>query len=431
MRTIAPSLIFLISLTLSGVSSAQVWLEDRDSRDGRGFKLGESLLLHPGAMVEGGYDTNPSRESKDFSGAGKLRLTGYLDLTTRKSSRDEENRGPGAEPPKIDFRLGLAGFYDFFFSDDVSVDAQDDYGLDVHLNLAVFPERKYTFLLNAVYMRSLQPYDTVLKFHALHTVRPGTGIQVRAGGGALMLRLFYTADIQLYEDNQLAARYDKVTNDVRFDLAWHVMPKTSFGSTVRVSPINYIGSSEFNKNSLPIRALVGLRGLITPKIGLSLFVGYGASFYHMGDDFEGVIANGELIFYLTPVAKIRVGGERDFMDSIYANFYVKSGGYIGYDHMFGKIFLLSLKLDAFHRKYSYFTGEYPEGSGVLQTTPYRADVWISATLMLEFRITEWLSALATVIDQANASDFVFDSAAGPDPAKFNRFEVMGGLRVYY
>lgn len=430
MRTLAPSLVFFFSLTLCGVTSAQVWLEDRDTRDGRGIKLGESLVFHPGAMVEGGYDTNPDREAEDFSGAGRLRITSYLDLTTRNSARSEENRG-SRELPKIDFRIGIAGYYDFFFSDRPSIDDQDDFGIDGHFNLVVFPERKFTFLLDGIYQRVVQPYDTILRFHARHAVRPGAGFQFRPGGGTLMLGMKYTPDIALYEDNQLAARYNKVTHDVRLDLAWHVLPKTAFRSTVRFSPTTYLGSSDFNNDSFPVRALVGLRGLLTPKFGLSFFLGYGASFYRMGDDFEGLIANGELMFFVTPFAKIRVGGERDFVDSIYSNFYVRSGGYIGYDQMFGKILLLCLDLDAFHRKYAYFAGEYPEGLGVPQTTTYRVDVWIGVTLMLEFRITQWLSALATAVYQANASDFEFDTPEGTDPAKFHRFEAMGGLRVYY
>ena len=48
---------------------AQVWLPDRADTEGPGIRMGDSLLLHPGVGLEGGYDTNALRRSAG-EGAG-------------------------------------------------------------------------------------------------------------------------------------------------------------------------------------------------------------------------------------------------------------------------------------------------------------------------------------------------------------------------
>ena len=80
-------LALLVLVFLPTVASAQVWLPERASREGPGIKLGDSLLLHPGLGVEGGYDTNALRRNNDEAGSGRLRVTPYLDIATRDDKR--------------------------------------------------------------------------------------------------------------------------------------------------------------------------------------------------------------------------------------------------------------------------------------------------------------------------------------------------------
>jgi hypothetical protein len=424
MRKLALRLVLLMSLVLPGSATAQAWLDDRQDREGPGIKVGKSLVFHPGALLEGGYDTNPIRESNNPPGAGRLRISSYADLATRSKSRDDREV---AAAPKTNFRLGLAGYYDFFFSDVDAVDKQDDFGIDTDLNFILFPSGPYTFFLKALYGRTVQPYESPAEFHARHTFRPGLGFQGEPGGGILMLSAFYDANLMIYEDDFISPDRNKVTHNVRLETAWKFFPKTSFVSRVVLSPTIYYDAN-FNNNSFPIRSLFGLQGLITPRFGLSLFVGYGASFYEDGDDFEHVIANGELMFFIGPLVTVRVGGQRDFVDSFYANYYVKSGGYLKYEHMFGRVVYLSVKGDAYHRDYSEFSGVYLNAAQGAD----RSDIWVGATLLLEFRITDWLAAIASAVYQSNISDFTYNTTEGePDPVQFHRFEGLGGVRAYY
>ncbi|MCP4606874.1 MAG: hypothetical protein GY847_41260 [Proteobacteria bacterium] len=425
-------LLLLVLVTMSWATAAQEWLPDRSSREGPGIKLGDSLMFHPGLGVEGGYDTNPMRND-DFPGAGRLRVTPYLDLASRSQARRIQDEGVvDITPSRFDLRFGLAGYYDWYFSSDNAVDDQDHFGVDTHLNFTLFPQGVFSLILDAVYLRSLQPYESNEgEPKAWNMIRPGIGFRLRPGGGTLSFELGYRLRLMLFEDSELKKRNNKMNHDVRFITSWKILPKTSFISKVYFSPIVYTGSAEENIDSMPVRALFGVQGLLTPRFGLSLFLGYGAGFYKQGDDFGSVLASGELMFFITPTANIRFGGKRDFVDSYYSNFLVKNGGYLKYEQMFGSVFLASLKGDIYHHGYSTMVDEEP---GVdLDFPDDRSEIRAGATLLLEFRATDWLSIHASGRYESIISDFEYTDVATTDkvPIEFNKFEVLAGVRAHY
>ena len=423
---LAARLVMTILFMLPLCANAQAWLPDRETREGPGIRVGDALIFHPGVVAEGGWDTNPIRESESPEGAGRLRLGAYLDLATRNRERRAEDEEVSlATPPKLSFRFGLAGFYDFFFSKVPAIKNQRDFGIDTHLNFILFPAGPYSLMLNAAYNRKIEPYESGAEMHARDSLRPGIGVQIRPGGGTLMLSLKYDASVVLFEDPLVAAARDKVTHNAKAEISWKVLPKTAAVSIVRFSPTHYWRNGTYNNDSMPIRALCGLRGLLTNRFGISLFVGYGASFYSQGDDFEGVIADGELIFFVTPTVNVRVGGQRDFVDSFYANYYVKSGGYAKYSHMFARVFQLSFKAEAFYRQYSTFSGAY---MGFNQLDDHRTETWLAMTLSLEYRATDWMSVLGSAVYKGNISDFSYSTGTS---VAFQEFEGLLGLRFHY
>ena len=417
-------------------ATAQVWLPDRASREGPGILLGDSLVFHPGLGVEGGYDTNPLRRADGVDGAGRLRITPYLDLATRSAQRKVKDEGLlEVEPAKVDFRLGVAAYYDMFFSGDKATDDQDHFGVDTHVNFALFPSGPFSLLADAYYIRSLQPYESSQERWAWHLIKPGVGFRIRPGGGTLIFEAGYNLKLMLYEDDGISKTNNNMAHEARFITSWKILPKTSLVAKVTFAPIIYLGSESLNQDSKPVRTLFGMQGLLTDRFGLSLFVGYGASFYDQGDDFESVIAQGELMFFITPMANIRLGGQRDFVDSFYANYFEKNGGYLKYEQMFGGLVLASLKGEVFHRGYSRFDGEINEDT--TGNTANRDDVWIGATLLVEVRATEWLSFHLSGNYQGNVSQFEFDyndpANINSDnfPVRFNKFEVLAGVRAHY
>ena len=128
-----------------------------------------------------------------------------------------------------------------------------------------------------------------------------------------------------------------------------------------------------------------------------------------------------------------IGGERDFVDSYYGNFYSNNGGYLKYEQMIANIVLVTFRHDVFYRMYS----EYDDSNDNLDPGETRSDLWIGATLFVEARVTNWLSFNLTCSYEGNISDYAFrytDATTNQVenyPVDFNRVELMGGARFYY
>jgi hypothetical protein len=445
MRYLAAGVVVTLALVLPAAASAQVWLEDREQSEGPGIKLGESLVLHLGLGAEGGYDTNALYRDESVEGAGRIRITPYVDLATRSKRRRVQDEGVvDASPPKIKFRLGVAGFYDHYFSDVESVSRLNDFGVDTHLNFVLFPEGNFSLLLNATYLRTLQPYESASDARARQSVMPGIGVRIRPGGGTLSFELGYQLRFMYFEDDYLATQNNRHGHDVRFITRWKVFPKTALVSKVRFTPTIYYEDESINENSLPVRSLFGLEGLVSDRFGLKALVGYGASYYargpqfdsNSGSQFTSILAQGELMFFITPFSNLRLGGERDFVDSFYANFFVKNGGYLSFQQMIGGIVLITLRGEVYRRVYAPFAG--PTSSGTLPSHTDRKDTWVNTSLLVEWRAMDWLSFFASAEYLADITDFFYwqdtdgdgveDTQTG---AQFHKFVVFGGVRAHY
>ena len=293
-------------------------------------------------------------------------------------------------------------------------------------------------------MRSLTEYESSEEHWAWHLIRPGIGILLWPGGGNLSFELGYRLLLRFFEEDFVADRNNKMSHDIRFINSWKIAPKTALIFKGNFSPIVYFGDDTFNNDSMPVRGLVGIQGLFTPRFGLSLFAGYGASFYEAGEQFSHVIATGQLMFFVAPTANIKLGGQRDFVDSFYSNFFIKNGGYIKYEQMFGGIVLATLKGDIFHRDYSTMAGSVSVNGGTPSSSD-RSDIWAGGTLLIEWRAFDWLSFHVSGRYQGNISDFAYQfeptdndndpttpDVSRPDlEVRFHRFQVFGGVRGHY
>ena len=425
------SLLIIVIVPLRGIS--QAWLGNRSAGEGPGVKISDSLVLHPGLGIEGGYDTNPLLRPVNVVGAGRLKITPYLDLATSPVRRLIQDEGsPEVARPKVDFRLGLAGYYSWYFSEEQAVKEQNHLGLDSHMSLSLFPQGNFNLFANVTYLRTLQPYETSADAWAHHSIGPGVGVRIIPGGGTLSFEPGYRLNLMVFEDDDLAAQNNKMTHNLSLLTAWKMLPKTALVSNIRFSPVSYLGDSSINNDSLPVRSLFGVRGLFTEKFGLSLLAGYGASFYERGENFDGFIANGEMFLFITPFSKIRIGGQRDFVDSFYSNFFIKTGGYAEYMQMLGGIFLITAKSEVFYRDYAEMSGQLPNG-GALPLDDDRRDVWIKIALLLELRATSWLAFHVSGQYQGDLTEFEYEWTRENSitPAEYHRFEVMGGVRVHY
>lgn len=427
MRKLSDYIALVVVLSWAAPASAQVWLADRSGMDGPGFKLGDSLVLHPGLCLEGGYDTNALYSADNVEGSGRLRVTPYLDLATLSKQRRAQDTGLTA-PRLIDFRLGVAAFYDWY----MNVADQSDFGVDTSANFALFPEGAFTLLLDASFTRMLQPYEGAQDNHARDIVRPGIGLRFRPGAGTLSFQGSYHLELTFFEDSVLSDRNDRQVHVVDYENRWKVFPKTALVAKVQFAPTLYTGSDSgaYHSDSMPVRSWFGLQGLLTDRFGLTLMGGYGASFYDTGPNYDSFLAQGEIMFFVTPFAQIRVGGDHDFVDSFYANFFVKSGGYVAYQQMFAGLVQATLRGDVYYRQYAKGPTTLPDNTTVNKAS--REDVWAAGSLLVEIRVTSWLLFQVSGQYSADLTDFQYTDAIGDTfNAGYQKFEVFGGVRGHY
>ncbi len=181
------------------------------------------------------------------------------------------------------------------------------------------------------------------------------------------------------------------------------MPRSALLADAKFGFISYTdpnGSAggEFPKktDSHPMRATIGYSGLVTPWLSILAMAGWGASFYtpRPQNDFDSVIGQGEVKFYLTSnpaiepgkaglsISSLAFGFTRDFYDSFVGTYFEQDRGYAKLQYFFGGQFLASLEGGA-------GPVVYPPVAGVGATLANGAtDVRIDATLYGEYRIKD-------------------------------------------
>jgi hypothetical protein len=414
----------VLALALEALpAGAQEWLRDRRYSQGPGIMLSDSLVFHPGIALEGGYDTNVFYAASDdqTDAAGRLRVTGQLEIATLPPQRTEDAQGeqPRNSDPAADFFFNVAAAYNQYLSAagegvGEAIMKQSDVGLLSGLDLTVFPRRTWSFLLRNTFQRTIDPGNDS---------EPGSfnrdydsaeiGLRWGPGGGAFELKLLGGVAFNFFEEGGTVSRVgDYISPRGRVEGRWRFFPNSALTFETSFAPIlkENGGDPDYGNfaisSSYPIRALVGMTGQWTPVIATALRVGYGAGFYDLGEDFESVIAQAEVDFILGLNGRIRVGFVRDFVDSFFSNFYVRNEGFVGWDHLFAGSFLLGIRLAVGYLQYAtlYYADNTVVGGAQVTQNP-RADTRLAGTVYAEYRLKDWLGFNATVTFEDNLTDF--------------------------
>ena len=437
-------LIIILFTLIPGLSGAQLWLKDRENKEGPGIKLGNSLVLHLGLGAEGGYDSNVFYENEPIR-AARLRITPYVDIATRSRQRLEIIDASTGDPalPKALFRFGLAAFYDRYFSSEKDAVRRfnrktNPFGVDSHLNFTVYPERKVSVIGGVTYIKTLEPYETSSDAQNKHHVVPMIGLKIQPGGGTLTIEPKYRLDLLVFDDKSIDQDFNRFSHEAWLSTNWKIFPQTALISNVIFRPTVYFGDHSYNVDSYPIRSWFGAQGLLLDRLGFRALIGYGVGFYEKYSDFEGFIGDGAIMFYMAKSAKTTLGIKRDFVDSFYANYYVMTGGYAKYQRIFLGRLLLLLEGSIYKRTYAYYPGIKNERNGrqTIANTEEREDIWIDFKLVSELRASDWLSFHASLRYMQNITDFSSTITGGglPDQTSdsaFNRVEIFLGARGHY
>lgn len=394
--------------------------------EGPGIKLGESLVFHPGIALGGGYDSNV-RFAKSADGAGFLRVLPHIDLATLSPQRKEDSDTEAQALPVIDFRLSGALSYREYFSSNDKVSQWRAFEVDAGMMLKLFPGRLFSAELFDEFVRSYPNWSGDPS--PRDSNRGGLRLILAPGGGLLNFSLGYSINLHYFEDDDKAfAR--KYFHEVNFRAKWRLLPQSAVFLDVIQQFHDYFDSSLdtlfVNQDSMPLRIFLGYNGLLTPRFGVLLKIGYGNSFHDNGPSYNLVIGQAEISYYIGPFAKIKLGFEHRFDDSFFFNYFMDEKVYLGYDHLIINRILAHVQGEYRYRSY------YGEDS--TQKEMRATNHIVSLDVGLDYKIRDWIDlgvsynlglrdlASFEIANVSNAQYFVDD---------YVKHQVMGKIEVAY
>ncbi len=352
--------------------------------EGPGVKLTDSLVFHPGLAVEGRYDNNVLLSNHTLAGAPYLRLIGHLNLAT-----NSPQRGGGKQPVQFGLQSSLA--YREYFSGDTAVTNQRALEVSAGLNFRWSPSRYFNLELLDAYTRSVQARNsfTVTGNSASTTLsqdlnRATLRANIIPGGGRLSFGVGYSLNLNMFEDKGFDSA-NKLVHEIDFQGKFKLLPKTALTLDVVQQFTGYTATTtNGNIDSKPFRAYLGFMGLLTPNLSIVLKAGYGNSIHDTGDSYSSVLAKAEIGYAIGPMGKLKVGFERSFSDSQFANYYSDNKAYAGYDHLIASRFVLHL--DAAYTRRDF--GGFP-GGGIGGVTSLGENL-LTGGLSFDYQIKEWI-----------------------------------------
>jgi hypothetical protein len=295
------------------------------------------------------------------------------------------------------------------------------------MRLDILPSQPWGAALFGNYDRTIQPTsfsDPNLSFNR-DDLGLGGELIAQPSGGTLDWRVGYQIHAALFESTS-GAPFDNLTHELSTRGRWKFRPRTAllYDATAR-----FLGYSQANRSSTllhdstPVRARIGLNGLITPRFAALGMVGWGSSFYRPGSDptvrqYDSVIGQAELKFFpgsnpdagdlqnaSLMLSSIAVGYVRDFQNSYLGDFYGSDRGYAKVAYFFAGRALVSMEGSVGAVEYPTIFYNAPGGGGGPTTctsttaancahdpfTDLRAD----AILFAEYRFVDSLGVNAT------------------------------------
>lgn len=370
---------------------------------GPGFRLGEApLRLHVGASAEFGYDSNILYAPVAIA-AGVLRLRVHLDLSTVSAEKSETETE--TEPPKIAFRFGSQFEYREYITDQDGVASGRNFNFFADGGLVVFPRGPYTLTLADWFARTADPLNFEISQNIVRDInRLGLLFTGRPRNGRLEFGIGDYFQLSYTGENPLFAFASYYGTEAQAFVRWYLLPKTRLSFVAR-GGYNYYPHNQ-SQNQAPLRVLAGFSSFFTNWLAGEVSVGYGNSFNFTGPSYNNFVGTASLRFFLPYHAAITVGYERDFFQSLIANYYYDDGVTLTYDQPL--VYRLTAQVGGSVR--------YRRYEGLIDPALIRATSYSSTThtgpiyeahAELNAEATKWLHCGVSYRFLMDATDFVF------------------------
>lgn len=361
------------------------WAEWGDGVQGGPFRL------HPGVSLSAGFDSNlyygSSNRSSNIMQAPEGTVEPVLSLLT-------------VEPSSWKLEGEAAVGWRQYFSQSDSVRRQS--GLSAMIDASAWwnADGAVSLRFTENFVRTTETPNYVSP-DPINRVFNRAGIMLGVHPGGRVLETYASYDFSLYRHNRYTD-LDRHTHTFGWNGRWSFLPKTSVAADVDFRMISYnepfVGADRVpnpdqrikNSDSMPLRMVAGLDGLLTRRLSLGLRAGYGMSFYEEGPDFKGLLAKAEASFQFGRVEyenRLRAGYERGFNDSSLGNYYTYHRGVVGYEQgLINNRLRLSLSVDAQQRDYSELGITVVETAENVITIPDLSDLLLGVNAETGFQI---------------------------------------------
>lgn len=382
-----------------------------------GAKLSESAVLHVGLGAEAGYDSNVFYQKTNPVSSPVIRVIPFIQITNA-------SRG-GAQPGGAFYDLSATLLYREFITDDTAAKAQRAFNPVISGLLDLNPQSPLNFSVTEQFARFEEPpyiasTSNIVRIYNYASLQ----LKYAPGGGRLQTMLRYSNAVNVFETDTLKFA-NHMGHDLTLDTSWRWLPKTSLFLQLSQGYIDYLNPEAANgstrKNSYPLRAITGIRGLITNKTTVYMGVGYLNGFYTGGVQNTSGFSNlgfvSEVSYSPTLLTKAMVGFRHEFRNSpVIGNFYDVDTPYASFSVNLASRFVVS----------AFGKYEYRRYRGT--SSAERKDHVIQAGGQADFFVAHWFYLGASYVSTVNDSKTTNDGIAGLD---YTKHLVLGRIGVTY
>jgi hypothetical protein len=337
----------------------------------------------------------------------------------------------------------VTGSFFHFFNDG----GRTNVALDAGLRLTLFPGRVFSATVYNDFSRAIRPFSENTRsgqfsFSRINN-RGGLQLAVSTPGQVLQFRLGYELGLDFFEDTafNFANRFEH-----RFTLeeSYRFLPQTAIVHRTTVRYVDYFAdpgsvvspNPSLRIDGFDIATSVGVNGALTSNFSVLGLVGYGAGFYEdatASQDYESILVQLQAQWTVVENVQLVGGYTRAFQPSFVGQFYRVDRGFLRGQGLIGGAFLLGAEASIGN----YEFGDLLDADGnPLGTSLQRSDIRFIGSIFAEYRFTNWLGVNANFRYQGSFTDFAYlveidGGAIATDPASFNKFEIFGGVRVFY
>jgi hypothetical protein len=327
--------------------------------------------------------------------------------------------------------------YRHLFSDDARIDAsniRDTFSPSISGLLDFSSNQRLGLIVSDSFNRSEEaPYTPGSSEIIRNSNLAAAQVHWAPGGGRIQGTLRYSNQVDLYEGDYHLDR--NMDNEAMLDISWRWFPKTALYVNVAQGFIRYLDDSQSNRDSNPLRAKAGIRGLVTEKLSAGVSAGYGNGFYRDGTNPQGfgtLSLGADTVWRPTFLTTISLAYRHDFQNSIISHYYNVDSLHLAVRHAIENRVIVSAFGHYENRRYDS-AARFDPAMPLANTGPTRTDNATGAGLAADYYVKYWAYAGFGYNLVANSSNAAFlDPSSGQTvSADFVKQQVFARVGLTY